>query len=119
MTGEERSPEEETLEELREAEADLSSPHLLEHYVSFPFASQAYGAAEELRSRGFEVEVGEDEDGPDEWVVAARHELVLTLRTLAEARRHFEQLARLRGGDYGGWLVRLDEEGDWEYDEDD
>ena len=119
MTSDAPSPEEETLEELREAEADLSSPHLLEHYVSFPFASQAYGAAEALRSRGFDAEVGQDEEEPEDWLVVARHELVLTLRSLAEVRRHFEELATLRGGEYAGWLVRLDEEGDWEYDEDD
>ena len=118
MTGEPLSPEEETLEELRDAEADLSTAHPLEHYLYFPFAQQAYGAAEELRSRGFDVEVGQEEDEPDQWLVVARHRVVVTLRALADVRAHFEQLATLRGGEYDGWVVRLDEERDWDRDED-
>ena len=102
-------PEEETLAELREAEVDLSSPHVLEHLVSFPFRSQAEGAAAELRSRGFETEI-EADDETGQWDVVARHRLVCTVRSLREARTTFEQFALLLGGEYDGWLVRLDEE---------
>jgi regulator of RNase E activity RraB len=107
MEDDEFSQEEATVEELQELGVDLSERQRLEHYLYFPFASQAEAVAEELRGQGFEVAIESEEDG-DSWLVLARHEIPISVRSLSEFRSRFESLAGVRGGEYDGWNVPLE-----------
>lgn len=104
-----RSEEEETVETLRDADIDLSQPHKLEHYLSFPFSSQAHAVGEELRQQGFLVAV--DYEADDElWLVVAGHEVPITVRSLGDLRSHFERIAVGHGGEYVCWNVVVPDE---------
>ena len=118
MQDDERSHEEATVAELHELGVDLSQRHPLEHYLYFPFASQAQAVADELRAQGFQVAV-ETEDEGETWLVLARHEIPISVRSLSDLRARFESLALVRGGDYDGWNVPVDRpDDDQDFDED-
>lgn len=105
----ELTEEEQTIEDLRDADIDLSQPHKLEHYLSFPFATQANAVGDELRQQGYLVVVDYDED--DElWVVVAGHEVTISVRSLRDLRSRFEQIAFARGGEYVCWNVVVPDE---------
>lgn len=105
----ELSEEEQTVEDLRDADIDLSQPHKLEHYLSFPFASQANAVGDELRQQGYRVAV--DYEAEDElWLVIAGHEVPITVRSLSDLRSHFERTAMSRGGEYVCWNVVVPDE---------
>ena len=107
MEDDDFSHEEATVEELQELGVDLSQRHPLEHYLYFPFASQAEGVAHQLRDEGFQVAIESEEEG-ESWLVLARHEIPISVRSLSEFRSRFETLASMRGGEYDGWNVPLD-----------
>jgi regulator of ribonuclease activity B len=105
----ELTEEEQTIEDLRDADIDLAQPHKLEHYLSFPFAAQANAVGEELRQQGYLVVVDYEED--DElWVVVAGHEVPISVRSLSDLRSHFERIAFARGGEYVCWNVVVPDE---------
>lgn len=97
--------EEQTVFELREGGADLSKPQKLEHYLLFPVASMAHGAARELERTGYRVVVEPDEEAESGWSVVAGHAVLVDVRTLRQLRAQMEVLARGHGGEYDGWNV--------------
>jgi regulator of RNase E activity RraB len=100
-------PEESTIEEMRAAGADLDAPQYVEHYLLFPFVSQAQGAAEELRGQGYAVGFDRDFE-EDEWTLVAARQMPVSVRSLRQIRDQMEKLAGARGGSYDGWNVRLE-----------
>jgi hypothetical protein len=94
----------EYLEELGASGVDLSHPVTVEHYLYFPLASLAYGAAEELRREGFDVDV-EQEDDRDGWIAYATRQAQATVPVLVRLRERLIGAAVLRGGEYEGWNI--------------
>lgn len=94
----------EYLEELGEAGVDLSQPVTVEHYLYFPIASLAYGAAEELRREGFAVDV-EEEGEREGWIAYATRSVDAAVPLLVRIRERLASAAELRGGAYEGWNI--------------
>ena len=95
---------EQYLEELGAAGVDLGQPVTVEHYLYFPLASLAYGAADELRHEGFEVDV-EEEDERDGYIAYATRQAQASVPALVRMRERMIGAAVLRGGDYEGWSI--------------
>lgn len=77
------------------------------HYLYFPRENAPQTAVASLREQGFSVECVDSADGVN-WLVLARHQIVLDE---AQARRHrvmFEALATQGGGEYDGWEAQID-----------
>ncbi len=103
------SEEEDTIAELEQVGADLSRPMRVEHFLLFPFASLAAGAADDLRGQGFEAEFGPDEEQEAGWAVVARHRTLVTVESLSKLRAKMDALAAARGGEYDGWNIPVPE----------
>ena len=93
------------LREIRRAGASVG-PQTLVHFLYFPREHDAASSAAELRAAGFRTEerLGADDVN---WLVLARHEIVLTEATIAAARRLMEAQARRHGGEYDGWEAEV------------
>jgi len=83
-----------------------AGPHSVLHYLYFPRQQAAILAAGVLRDRGFATEERLGADSIN-WLVLARHEIVLSEETIAGVRHVMEDLARQHGGEYDGWEVEV------------
>lgn len=86
--------------------SDLSRPHTVRHYIYAPTSDAAVEIAEELESRGFEVERRLGADGTN-WLVLASHRVVPSAELMADTRRSLEALADEAEGEYDGWEVEI------------
>jgi len=89
------------LEELRRS-SGRTGPYLVLHYLYFPRRQEAFAVAAELRNSGFATEERLGADGMN-WLVLARHEIVLSEEAIADIRRGMEDLAGRYSGEYDGW----------------
>lgn len=89
------------LEQLRQS-SRRTGPHVVLHYLYFPHQRGAVAVVAELRNAG--VATGErlGADGIN-WLVLARHEIVLSEEAIARIRQVMEDLAGRYGGEYDGW----------------
>ena len=95
-------PDSTVLTNLEEAGSDLSKPHDLEFFLYFPDESAAEAAAEDMRARGYEVQVRPSEDGTD-WLCFAEKTMVPDYEAIRDISRDFEAIAAAHGGEYDGW----------------
>ena len=96
----------------RGVEAPLRSPsgnakHRFRHYLYFPTRDAASAVAARLREQSFDVEERLGADGVN-WLVSARHDLVVSPEIVATVRANLEELAAMGGGEYDGWEVEVD-----------
>lgn len=101
------SPEQQALEQMGRQGWDLSATYRLTHYLYFGRKRLAARAAEDLRRRGWTVEVNRSV-GEDDWLVLASHETVMSEDELLRLRDELEALAASIGGEYDGWEVEGD-----------
>ena len=81
----------------------MNAPRTIDHYLYVPNRKVADGIADELRHRGFRVEVRLGADG-SHWLLLASHEAILTEPMLSSTRHSMEALiTKFGGGDYDGW----------------
>lgn len=100
----------EFLEELRFAGFDMSTGVAVEQYLKFPVASMAQGAAGDLRSEGFDVDVEPDEDGG--WVAFVTRTTEAVVPAVLRAQERAAATAEAHGGAYEGWNLVPPEQGD-------
>jgi hypothetical protein len=79
----------------------------MKHYLYFPKKPNAEEAGEQLRSRGFSVEVREGVDR-ENWLVLAMKAPPKTGEEMDELRDEMEALAVQFGGEYDGWEAAID-----------
>ena len=80
--------------------------HVLLHYLYCPRESDAQSAAGELRRQGFRTEERLGADGVN-WLVLARHSVVPSEASIADARRLMESLVKPCDGEYDGWEAEV------------
>lgn len=106
----------ERAEELRlqdAAEAEKQTPpekrasEPMKHYLYFPKKPNAEEAGEQLRSRGFSVQVRKGASGED-WLTLATKAPPKTGEQMDELRDEMEALAAQFGGEYDGWEAAID-----------
>jgi regulator of RNase E activity RraB len=90
------------LAQLKKAGSDLSKPHSIEFFVYLPTQEAAQKAAEQIRSKGFDVKVDRAAQGPN-WLCFATKSMVPELAAIEAIRSDFDGIARLLGGEYDGW----------------
>ena len=79
----------------------------MKHYLYFPKKRSAEQAGEQLRNRGFSVEVREGAGG-ENWLALAMKVLPKTGEQMEELRDEMEALAAQFGGEYDGWEAAID-----------
>ncbi len=94
--------DQQTLEQLAKAGADLAKPTEVINYLYVPDEARARSAAGELEQAGYHVEVRTAATGPS-WLALAKIEMVPSLENIALLRGRFESLAERLSGDYDGW----------------
>ena len=93
--------------QLAAAGADLSSPHIILHYIYVPNRGSADSIANELRQRGFRIEVRLSADLVN-WLVLATHDVIVSEALMISTRRSMEALiAKFGGGEYDGWEAEV------------
>lgn len=90
----------------RQPEAKEPSNKPLQHFFYFPKKSNADKAAEQLRAKGFSVEVRLGADKIN-WLALASHEPLKSGEELKELRDDLEKLAEKLNGEYDGWEISL------------
>jgi len=103
--------EELRLQDVAEAEKqtplEKRSSEPMKHYLYFPKEPNAEEAGEQLRSRGFSVEVRQGASGED-WLTLATKASPKTGEQMNELRDEMEALAAQFGGEYDGWEAAID-----------
>ena len=93
------------INELR-AVSDVSSIHVLKHYLYFADESNSSKASQRLVKRGFQVINRPSADG-ETWLVLASHIAVPTEERIGAIRADLEKLAEEHGGEYDGWEAEI------------
>jgi len=83
--------------------SNLAKPHEIEFFLYFPAQEIAERAAEQIRERGFHVEVRPPIPEDDRWLAFATKSMLPKLEVLEEIRRDFTVLTESLGGEYDGW----------------
>jgi Regulator of ribonuclease activity B len=76
----------------------------MSHYLYFKTLTDAESVREELRERGYRVEVRKGADG-DNWLALAKGERPKTREEMDKLRNEMESLAAQHSGDYDGWEI--------------
>ena len=91
-----------TIDQLRQAGADLSQPLTVDHFLYFPSQRASEEVRDALREAGYWVEQGLGADRKN-WVVKAQRSLVVTIDSITKERSRLTSLASSKGGEYDGW----------------
>ncbi|HEX9270034.1 MAG TPA: ribonuclease E inhibitor RraB [Candidatus Limnocylindria bacterium] len=97
--------DQQVLDQLRRAGADLTKPRDIRHYLYFPSAATARSAADRLRASGYTVDVHASptpKPGED-WAVVANRVMVVNAETIRTERSLMDEVARQGQGVYDGW----------------
>jgi RHS repeat-associated protein len=86
------------------AAGGADGPRTIIHYAYFADKNAAGEVAQQLRAQGFETEERLGADGVN-WLVLAKHGIIVSEETVAAARGAIEPLVVRRGGEYDGWEV--------------
>jgi hypothetical protein len=85
----------------------LTEPHTVEFFLYFPSERNALKAANQIRSRSFDVKVERAAQG-DSWLCFATKSMPLQLDNLRQVRSDFTKLANSLDGEYDGWGTAVD-----------
>ena len=98
------------IEHLLKAGADLSTPRHTIHFLYFPSAEIAVGAAESLAQAGYIADPGDrsEIDGPNPWPVYAEKTDLVNDKAMEHERIFLDGFAEALGGEYDGWEAQLD-----------
>jgi regulator of RNase E activity RraB len=97
------SPDGQVIAQLRK-HSNLAKPHEIEFFLYFPTQELAERAAQQIRERGFKVEVSPPISADDrKWLAFATKSMLPKLEALEEIRRDFTALAESLDGEYDGW----------------
>jgi hypothetical protein len=96
------SPDGQVIEQLR-THSDLSKPHEVEFFLYFPTRDAAEQAAQQIRPRGFDVNVEPGSPDSGKWLAFATKSMLPDLDEMEKIRSEFEDLAESLGGEYDGW----------------
>ena len=91
------------IENLREAGADLTKPHLIEFFFYFPTEGKARTAAKELAELKYSVKEIRPSNDPTSWTVLANRKMVPRLVDISSSTRELELIADEYDGEYDGW----------------
>jgi len=91
----------------KKAAGNISSERGMRHYLYFPKKTDAESAGQELRKRGFSVEVRMGADGKN-WLALATSDPPKTGEQMGTVRDEMEALAAQFGGEYDGWEAAID-----------
>jgi len=96
------------LSDARKQQTDAARiSELMKHYLYFPSRLNAEGAGEQLRTRGFSVQIRKGSGGED-WLTLATKVSPHTAEQMHELRDEMESLAEQFGGEYDGWEAAID-----------
>ncbi|HVC95243.1 MAG TPA: ribonuclease E inhibitor RraB [Pirellulales bacterium] len=98
----------EALEQLRLV-SNITSLHLLQHYLYFQQENDAKDVANTMEEHGFSVELRRSADGMD-WLVLATSQIMPTEANVAELRLRLERIASEHSGEYDGWEAAVADE---------
>lgn len=76
----------------------------MRHYLYFQTLTDAESVGEQLRERGYRVEVRKGAKG-ENWLALAKGERPKTLEEMDKLRNEMELLAAQHSGDYDGWEI--------------
>jgi hypothetical protein len=79
----------------------------MRHYLYFPRKRDAESAGEQLRARGYSVEVLKGADG-ESWLALAKKAAPQTGEEMDELRDQMEALAAQFNGEYDGWEAAVE-----------
>lgn len=79
-----------------------ATDEVLSHYLYFPMQTDAESAGEQLRARGYRVEVRKSADG-ENWLVLAKGLQPRAKEETEKLRNDMESLAIEHSGEYDGW----------------
>jgi hypothetical protein len=98
----------------KEARARRAAQHFtpateeaMHHYLYFPLQTDAAGAGEQLRDRGYRVEVRKGAEGKS-WLALAKGARPKAKGEMGALRNEMESLAAQYGGEYDGWEAAID-----------
>jgi hypothetical protein len=97
-----RDPEARVLSHLQRLGSDFSRPHPIEFFLYFPTRQGAESAGNQLRMRGFSVQVEKLPDGSS-WLCFAVKEMIPEYFELVNLRFELSELANSYDGEYDGW----------------
>jgi regulator of RNase E activity RraB len=93
------------LAELYQA-SEPGKSHVVRHYLYFPTEDGAAEVASRLKISGFMTEQRLGADGVN-WLVLARHEVVVSEELIEATRLMMVVLAEKVGGEYDGWEAEV------------
>lgn len=79
----------------------------MSHYLYFPVQTDAESAGEQLRARGYRVEVRKGADG-ENWLALAKGPQPKAKEETEKLRNDMESLATEHNGEYDGWEAAVD-----------
>lgn len=91
------------IDNLRQANADLSKPHNIDFFLIFTRKSDAYSAAAEVESLGYSNVAVEALPDQAQWQVHAKRVMVPALEAINAITRRLDALAQTHAGYYEGW----------------
>jgi regulator of RNase E activity RraB len=101
--GKKEDPDEAILKRLKEQGLDLSKPHNIQFFISFPSQFTADKAAIRIKKSGFHVSIITSEKW--DWVCRATKKMVPELSEIQNFRTEFGHLIETYNGKYDGWKI--------------
>jgi hypothetical protein len=96
-----------TLEQLREAGADLSRPTLFKHFLVFRAEGSADASHRWLKHRGYLGHVARPQRPQEPWAVIVQNQGIPSPPSIARMRAVMEATANRYGGEYDGWEAEV------------
>jgi regulator of RNase E activity RraB len=94
------------LQRLVSAGSDLSKPHTVEFFLYLPDQERATKTCDTLQNEGYTGKVQREAQG-HQWKCLATKTLVPSHAEIVAISRHLEDLARMHGGSYDGWVTAV------------
>jgi regulator of RNase E activity RraB len=104
---EEPDLDQQVLDQLKKAGADLSKPHNIEFFLYFPTEDLANQAAKDVKGEGCDVKVQLGADKKN-WLCFATKRMVPDHDELVRLRKRFNEIAHKRNGEYDGWGTEVE-----------
>lgn len=90
------------IEQLRQSNADLTKPHVIDFYMYLPTEEVARTVLARAQADGYRGDVSISADGHG-WLCLLHKDLVPTHVTMVQQRQILTRLAVDAGGEYDGW----------------
>lgn len=98
----ELAPDQQVLDQLKDAGSNLNKPHPIEFFLYFPTEELANRAASEVKGEGFNVKVELGADNSS-WLCLATKQMIPENVELVRLRKRFDEIAQKFQGEYDGW----------------